>query len=331
MYRGQAVTTLRDGRCVSLIHPARAIAQTSRRRAANARIAPNHGWIRPHRRRRKEAVKMTNNLALPQNYYLAGKTSSRRPAPRAPITPQHAVLGSAPSVFPALARAVQHPTTKRPPVGRQNSFVLALLLPAPRGDTRPSFAVPAQRNPLFPRAKASPAYGNSPRLCVKAASSTPRIREPRRPMRIAIASDHAAFALKAVLAEWLRGEGHDVLDLGPDSDARVDYPDFGFALATAVADGRAERGVALCGSGIGISIAVNRHPALRCALVDNPYAATLSRQHNDANALALGARLVGEDMAKACVAAFLSADFEGGRHAGRIAKLSSPPLVKDPA
>jgi ribose 5-phosphate isomerase B len=150
-------------------------------------------------------------------------------------------------------------------------------------------------------------------------------------MRIAIASDHAAFALKAVLAEWLRGEGHDVLDLGPDSDARVDYPDFGFALATAIADGRAERGVALCGSGIGISIAVNRHPALRCALVDNPYAATLSRQHNDANAVALGARLVGEDMAKACVAAFLSADFEGGRHAGRIAKLSSPPLVKDPA
>lgn len=150
-------------------------------------------------------------------------------------------------------------------------------------------------------------------------------------MRIAIASDHAAFALKAVLAEWLRGEGHDVLDLGPDSDARVDYPDFGFALAAAVADGRAERGVALCGSGIGISIAVNRHPHMRCALVDNPYAATLSRQHNDANAVALGARLVGEDMAKACVAAFLAAEFEGGRHAGRIAKLSHPPLAKDPA
>lgn len=150
-------------------------------------------------------------------------------------------------------------------------------------------------------------------------------------MRIAIASDHAAFALKAVLADWLREEGHDVLDLGPDSDARVDYPDFGFALARAVADGQAERGVALCGSGIGISIAVNRHPAARCALVDNPYAATLARQHNDANVVALGARLVGEDMAKACVAAFLATAFEGGRHAARIDKLGQPPFVKDPA
>lgn len=146
-------------------------------------------------------------------------------------------------------------------------------------------------------------------------------------MRIAIASDHAAFALKAVLAAWLRDEGHDVLDLGPDSDARVDYPDFGYALARAVAEGRADRGVALCGSGIGISIAVNRHPDVRCALVDNPYAATLSRQHNDANVVALGARLVGEDMAKACLAAFLATDFEGGRHAGRIAKLTQPPFV----
>jgi len=150
-------------------------------------------------------------------------------------------------------------------------------------------------------------------------------------MRIAIASDHAAFALKAVLADWLRGEGHDVLDLGPDSDARVDYPDFGFALARAVAAGEAERGVALCGSGIGISIAVNRHPTVRCALVDNPYAATLARQHNDANVVALGARLVGEDMAKACITAFLSTAFEGGRHAARIDKLGQPPFVKDPA
>ena len=150
-------------------------------------------------------------------------------------------------------------------------------------------------------------------------------------MRIAIASDHAAFALKVVLAGWLRELGHDVLDLGPDSDARVDYPDFGFALARAVAGGAAERGVALCGSGIGISIAVNRDPAIRCALVDNPYAATLSRQHNDANVVALGARLIGEDMAKACVTAFLAAEFEGGRHAARVEKLGHPPFVKDPA
>jgi len=273
---------------------------------------------------------MTNNATLPHNYYLAAKTSSRRLAPPAPVTPQHAVLGSAPSTVPPLARAVQHPAAKRPPVGRQNSFVLALVLPAPRVDTRASFAARPQRNPLLPRAKGQPPYGNCVRLCVKAATSTAIEPGIAPTMRIAIASDHAAFALKAVLADWLHAEGHDVLDLGPGSDARVDYPDFGFALARAVAAGEAERGVALCGSGIGISIAVNRHPDMRCALVDNPYAATLARQHNDANVVALGARLVGEDMAKACIAAFLATAFEGGRHAARIDKLGHPPFVKDP-
>jgi len=143
-------------------------------------------------------------------------------------------------------------------------------------------------------------------------------------IRIAIASDHAAFALKAVLAAWLAETGHDVLDLGPDSDARVDYPDFGYKLATAIAGGAATRGIALCGSGIGISIALNRHPAVRCALVGEPYSAMLAREHNDANVIALGARLTGEDMAKACIAAFLAAAFAGGRHAGRIDKLSHP-------
>jgi ribose 5-phosphate isomerase B len=143
-------------------------------------------------------------------------------------------------------------------------------------------------------------------------------------MRIAIASDHAAFALKAVLAGWLREQGHEVADLGPDTADRVDYPDFGYRLAAAVADGSAERGVALCGSGIGISIAVNRNPACRCALVDNPYAARLSREHNDANVIAMGARLIGEDMAKATLAAFLATGFEGGRHSGRVDKLSHP-------
>jgi ribose 5-phosphate isomerase B len=143
-------------------------------------------------------------------------------------------------------------------------------------------------------------------------------------VRIAIASDHAAFALKAelsaVLAEW----GHTVIDLGPDSDARVDYPDFGYKLAEAVGSGTAERGVALCGSGIGISIAVNRHPACRCALVSDPYAALLSREHNDANVIAMGARLTGIDMAKACLEAFLNGAFGGGRHEGRVEKLSNP-------
>jgi len=150
-------------------------------------------------------------------------------------------------------------------------------------------------------------------------------------MRIAIASDHAAVALKAALADWLREAGHDVADLGPHDEARVDYPDYGYRLAEAVASGAAERGIALCGSGIGISIAVNRTPACRCALVSEPLSATLAREHNDANVLAMGARLTGEDMAKACVAAFLSTDFAGGRHQGRVAKLGHPVTAKEPA
>lgn len=144
-------------------------------------------------------------------------------------------------------------------------------------------------------------------------------------MRIAIASDHAAFELKALLRDWLIEEGHEVADLGPDSDDRVDYPDFGYLLAGVVADGTAERGIALCGSGIGISMAVNRNPAVRCALVSEPLSAALAREHNDANCLALGARLTGIDMAKACITAFLETEFGGGRHAGRVAKLSTPP------
>lgn len=148
-------------------------------------------------------------------------------------------------------------------------------------------------------------------------------------MRIAIASDHAAFALKGALAAWLAEEGHDVTDLGPASDARVDYPDFGYHLARAVADGNVERGIALCGSGIGMSIAVNRHPAVRCALVGEPLSAALAREHNDANVIAMGARLTGEDMARACVTAFLSTAFAGDRHAARVAKLAAPAF--DPA
>jgi ribose 5-phosphate isomerase B len=150
-------------------------------------------------------------------------------------------------------------------------------------------------------------------------------------MRIAIASDHAAFALKAILAGWLREMGHDVVDLGPATDARVDYPDYGHRLAATIAAGDAERGIALCGSGIGISIAVNRNPAARCALVSDPYAAALAREHNDANVLALGARLIGEDMARACVTAFLAGTFAGGRHRARIDKLGALPFEKEPA
>ena len=142
-------------------------------------------------------------------------------------------------------------------------------------------------------------------------------------MRIALASDHAGFALKRELAAWLVELGYEVADLGTNSTDSVDYPDFGAKLANAVATGSAERGIAVCGSGIGISIAVNRNPKCRCARVDEPVSATLAREHNDANVLALGGRLVGSDMAKACVAAFLGTDFAGGRHQRRVDQLST--------
>jgi len=145
-------------------------------------------------------------------------------------------------------------------------------------------------------------------------------------MRIAIASDHAAVDLKAALAGWLAEQGHEVTDLGPDGVASVDYPDYGYKLARAVADGSADRGVALCGSGIGISIAVNRNPACRCALVSEPLSASLAREHNDANVIAMGARIIGIEMAKACISAFLATPFGGDRHARRVDKLSHPAL-----
>ena len=146
-------------------------------------------------------------------------------------------------------------------------------------------------------------------------------------MRIAIASDHAAVTLKSLLVPWLQDAGHDVLDLGTDGTASVDYPDYGYAIAEALADGRAERGIALCGSGIGIGIAANRNPACRCALVSEPLSARFARTHNDANCIALGARMIGEEMAKACIDEFLSTAFEGGRHQHRVDKLSA----KEPA
>jgi ribose 5-phosphate isomerase B len=147
--------------------------------------------------------------------------------------------------------------------------------------------------------------------------------------RIAIASDHAALELKAMLADYLRGLGHEVLDLGPDGIESVDYPDYGYKLAEAIASGAAGRGVAICGSGIGISIAVNRHPAARAALVSEPLSARLAREHNDANVIAMGARLIGPEMAKACVDAFLATPFGGDRHLRRVEKLSNPSFAKD--
>ena len=150
-------------------------------------------------------------------------------------------------------------------------------------------------------------------------------------MRIAIASDHAALEMKAELVAWLAEQGHDVSDLGPHSDDSVDYPDFGYKLAEAVALGDAERGVALCGSGIGISMSVNRNPAVRCALVSEPLSAALAREHNDANCIAMGARLTGIEMAKACLKAFLNTEFAGGRHQRRVDKLSNPQTSRQSA
>ena len=145
-------------------------------------------------------------------------------------------------------------------------------------------------------------------------------------MHIALASDHAAISLKADLTAWLRESGHEVSDLGPDTADSVDYPDYGYKLAAHVASGASERGIALCGSGIGISIAVNRNPAVRCALVSEPLSARLAREHNDANIIAMGARLTGIEMAKACVEAFLATPFGGDRHQRRVNKLSNPPV-----
>jgi len=146
-------------------------------------------------------------------------------------------------------------------------------------------------------------------------------------MRIALAADHAGFALKDELVAWLREAGHEVSDLGTNGPGSVDYPDYGARLARAVASGEATRGIAVCGSGIGISIAINRNPACRCARVDDPLSARLAREHNDANVLALGGRLIGADMARACVTEFLGANFAGGRHQRRVDQLSS--LLED--
>jgi ribose 5-phosphate isomerase B len=139
---------------------------------------------------------------------------------------------------------------------------------------------------------------------------------------VAIAADHGGFDLKTVLAPELRTLGFEVLDLGTMSDDAVDYPDMAAALAAALRAGRALRGVLICGTGIGMSIAVNRHPEIRGALVHDGLTARLARQHNDANVLVLGGRVLGAELAKDCLKIFFATGFDGGRHARRVAKLS---------
>jgi ribose 5-phosphate isomerase B len=139
---------------------------------------------------------------------------------------------------------------------------------------------------------------------------------------IAVASDHAGFDLKEILKQDLQAAGYAVLDLGTNSTASVDYPDFGKAMGEAIASGKADKGVLVCGSGIGISIAANRNPAVRAVLAHDATSARLSREHNDANVVAFGQRMTGIEVAREALKVFLQTAFEGGRHAGRVAKLS---------
>ncbi|MEK9926065.1 MAG: ribose 5-phosphate isomerase B [Alphaproteobacteria bacterium] len=129
-----------------------------------------------------------------------------------------------------------------------------------------------------------------------------------------------------MVATHLTDSGYKVLDLGPAEGESVDYPDYGERLATAMKEAPGARGIAICGSGIGISIAVNRFPWIRAALVSDEVAARLCREHNDANVLALGERLIAPEMALACVDVFLSTPFEGGRHQRRVDKLGALPI-----
>lgn len=140
-------------------------------------------------------------------------------------------------------------------------------------------------------------------------------------MKVAVASDHAGYDLKQEIVAYLKQLGHEAIDLGTHDGISVDYPEYGKKLGQAVADGSAERGIAICGSGIGISIAANRIPGVRAALCGDGLMAKLSRQHNNANVLALGARLIGSETAKDCVVTFLDTAYEGGRHDRRVEML----------
>lgn len=139
---------------------------------------------------------------------------------------------------------------------------------------------------------------------------------------VAVASDHAGFDLKEILKRDLQDAGHEVLDLGTNSTQSVDYPDFGIAMAEAIASGRAVHGVLICGTGIGISIAANRNPRVRAAIVHDVTSARLAREHNDANVVAFGQRLIGTETAREALRVFMNTRWEGGRHAARVAKLS---------
>ena len=140
-------------------------------------------------------------------------------------------------------------------------------------------------------------------------------------MKISIGSDHGGYALKQELIAYLRDQGHEVEDFGCHDTSSCDYPDFGEAAARAVASGACERGIVVCTTGIGISISANKVKGIRCALCSEPYSAEMTRRHNDANVLAMGAGMIAPMMAKRIVDVFLSTEFEGGRHQRRIDKM----------
>ena len=141
-------------------------------------------------------------------------------------------------------------------------------------------------------------------------------------MKIAIASDHGGYDYKQELIPYIESLGHQVLDLGCHGPASVDYPDYGIPCAQAVARGEADRGVVICGTGIGISISANKVPGIRCALCTDPVMARLTREHNDANMLAMGGRIIGIELAKGIVQVFLSTEFSGGRHKTRLVTIA---------
>ena len=142
-------------------------------------------------------------------------------------------------------------------------------------------------------------------------------------MKIAIGCDHGGFRYKKTLVDYLKKNGHEIVDFGTNSEDSCDYPDFALPAAESVAKGDCDRGILICGTGIGISIAANKVPGIRCAHCHDVFSAKATRQHNDANMIAFGERVIGQGLMLEIVSAFLTTDFEGGRHVGRIAKITA--------
>lgn len=142
-------------------------------------------------------------------------------------------------------------------------------------------------------------------------------------MKIVIGNDHAGVEFKKIMLNYLMEQGHEIINVGVDVVESVDYPDIAREVSEIILRGEAQFGILICGTGIGISIAANRNEGIRAALCNNEFTAKLSRQHNDANIIALGARVMGDELAKACIDTFLNTEFEGGRHSNRVNKIDS--------